>query len=70
MTAEVVLTTRINRLARANERHAPVVELPLFAGLSMPEIPGVLGVTPGTIQLDWRAASAVLHHVLVDGDVP
>jgi len=56
----------LTRLGAANERHARVVELRLFAGLSLPEIATVLGVTPRTIQLDWRAARAYLGHVLED----
>lgn len=56
----------LQRLAQANERHARVVELRLFAGLSCEEIAGVLGVTSRTIRLDWRAASAWLRHILED----
>ncbi len=62
----VDLDDALQRLAQANERHARVVELKLFAGLSLPEIADVLGVTARTIQLDWRAASAWLRHVLDD----
>lgn len=57
-------------LATANERHGRVVELKLFAGLSLPEIAAVLNVTPRTVQLDWRSARAYLSHVLdeaIDG---
>jgi RNA polymerase sigma factor (TIGR02999 family) len=54
----------LKRLSQANERHGRVVELRLFAGLSLPEIAGVLGVTPRTIQLDWRSARAYLGHIL------
>lgn len=64
----VDLDDALVRLAQANERYARVVELRLFAGLSLPEIAAVMQVTPRTIQLDWRAASAYLHHVFEDGD--
>lgn len=53
-------------LALANERHARVVELRLFAGLPLGEIAALLGVTTRTIQLDWRSASAYLRHALED----
>lgn len=53
-------------LAAANERHARVVELRLFAGLSLAEIAGVLGLTPRTIQMDWRSARAYLGYVLTN----
>jgi RNA polymerase sigma factor (TIGR02999 family) len=56
----------LQRLAQANERLARVVELKLFAGLSLDEMVAVLGVTPRTIQLDWRAARAFLRHILED----
>jgi RNA polymerase sigma factor (TIGR02999 family) len=54
----------LKRLGQANERHARVVELKLFAGLSLPEIAKMLNVTPRTIQLDWRSARAYLGHIL------
>jgi len=60
----VDLDDALRALAEVNERHARVVELRLFAGLSLPEIAGVLGVTPRTIQLDWRAARVLLEHML------
>ena len=54
----------LRRLGEANERHARVVELRLFAGLTVDEVASVLGVTPRTIKLDWRSARAWLRHVL------
>ncbi len=54
----------LHRLAQANERHARVVELRLFAGLTVDEVAAVLGVTPRTIKLDWRSARAWLRHAL------
>jgi RNA polymerase sigma factor (TIGR02999 family) len=56
----------LNRLGQANARHARVVELKLFAGLSLPEIAEMLDLTPRTVQLDWRAARAFLGHILED----
>ena len=60
----VDLDDALQQLAQANERHARVVELRLFAGLSLPEIAAVIGVTARTIQMDWRSARAYLGHVL------
>ena len=54
----------LQRLAEANERHARVVELRLFGGLTVDEIAQLLGVTPRTIKLDWRSARAWLRHAL------
>jgi RNA polymerase sigma factor (TIGR02999 family) len=62
----VAMDDALSHLARANERHARVVELRLFAGLSLGEIAALLGVTPRTIQMDWRSARAYLRHVLED----
>lgn len=54
----------LRELAEANERHAKVVELRWFAGLTIDEVAAVLGLTPRTIQLDWRAARAWLRQAL------
>lgn len=54
----------LERLAKSNERHARVVELRLFAGLTVDEVATLLGVTPRTIKLDWRSARAWLRHAL------
>jgi RNA polymerase sigma factor (TIGR02999 family) len=54
----------LRRLGEANERHARVVELRLFAGLTVDEVATVIGVTPRTIKLDWRSARAWLRHAL------
>jgi len=58
----------LERLAKANARHARVVELRLFAGLTVNEVAPLLGVTPRTIKLDWRAARAWLRHALEGPD--
>ncbi len=63
----VDLNDALERLAQANERHARVVELRLFAGLTVDEVAEVIGVTPRTIKLDWRSARAWLRHAL-EGD--
>ena len=61
----VDLSDALERLAEANERHAKVVELRLFAGLTVDEVANLLGVTSRTIKLDWRAARAWLQHALI-----
>ena len=57
------------RLERLNERHARVVELRFFAGMTEAETARSLGVSERTVQADWRAARAWLHHRL-SGDPP
>ncbi len=54
----------LQRLSQAYERHDRVVELRLFAGLTVDEVASLLGVTPRTIKLDWRSARAWLRHAL------
>jgi len=54
----------IDALAKLNERHAQLVELRFFGGLSVPEVAGVLGVSVSTIEKDWRFCSAWLKNAL------
>ncbi|RIK67454.1 MAG: RNA polymerase subunit sigma-70 [Planctomycetota bacterium] len=49
------------KLARLDARQARVVELRLFAGLSMEEICTVLGVSKRTVEGDWTCARAWLR---------
>jgi RNA polymerase sigma-70 factor, ECF subfamily len=54
----------ISALAKLHERHAKVVELRFFGGLSVPEVARVLGVSVSTIEKDWRFCSAWLKNAL------
>jgi len=47
-------------LERADARAAKVVELYFFAGLSMEQVAGVLGIVRRTVDRDWRYARAFL----------
>jgi len=60
----LALDEAINELATVHERSARVVELRYFGGLTIPEIAHCLGVSPGTVKLDWRFARAWLKHEL------
>lgn len=51
----------LEKLARLDSRQARVVELRLFAGLSMEEISTVLKVSKRTIEGDWTHAKAWLR---------
>lgn len=51
----------LERLATLDKRQARVVQLRLFAGLTMEEIAGVLGVSKRTIEGDWTHAKAWLR---------
>ena len=54
----------LHDLAKLNERHAKLVELRFFGGLSVPEVAGVLGVSVSTVEKDWRFCSAWLKNAL------
>ena len=51
-------------LAKVDERKARVVEMRVFAGLSVDESARLLGVSPETIGRDWRFARAWLQREL------
>jgi RNA polymerase sigma factor (TIGR02999 family) len=56
----LALDLALDDLARVNPRQAAMVESRYFAGLEVPEIATLLGVSEATIQRDWRAARAWL----------
>lgn len=58
----------LQTLAALDERQAKVVELRLFAGLSMEEISTVLGVSKRTVEGDWTHAKAWLRSRLSAND--
>ncbi len=59
----------LNNLAQMNDRHARIVELRYFAGLSIEETAEALEVSPATIKNDWRVARAWLSAQL-SADLP
>jgi RNA polymerase sigma-70 factor (ECF subfamily) len=61
------LEEALNRLAEQDERMARVVELRFFAGLTSKEVACVLGVSPRTVQQDWRVAKMWMSRELSDG---
>jgi len=56
----VDLDEALNRLAEHSPRHARVVELRYFAGLSVEQTAEVLAVSPRTVKSDWAMARAWL----------
>jgi len=51
----------LTRLAELDERHARVVELRFFGGLSLEEAAEMLQVSVSTVRRDFRIARAWLH---------
>jgi RNA polymerase sigma factor (TIGR02999 family) len=68
--AELVeLDEALKRLAGNSVRHARVVELRFFAGLSVAQTAEVLGVSPRTVKSDWAMARAWLFSELGSHDL-
>lgn len=57
----------IGRLQADHPRKAQVVVMRYFGGLGEDEIAAALGVTPRTVERDWRFARAYLHALLSEG---
>ena len=54
------LNQAMEKLAAIDERKHRVVELRFFAGLSVPEVADVMGLSVTTIESEWRGAKAWL----------
>ena len=62
----IALDRALDALAALDARHAKVVELRYFGGLSVPEIARTLDVSVATIERDWKKARAWLMVHLED----
>lgn len=58
------LDEALKKLERDDPRAAQLVTLHYFAGLPLPRIAEILGVTERTLSRDWRFARAFLHDIL------
>jgi RNA polymerase sigma factor (TIGR02999 family) len=56
----VLLHEALMKLARIDERKATIVEYRYFVGFTLEEIAEQLGVSPSTIEREWRLARAWL----------
>lgn len=67
-SAEVVAVHEaLEELAKFDARKGQIVELRFFGGLSIEETAEVLGVSPGTVSLDWSLAKAWLRRQISTG---
>lgn len=57
----LVLDDLLTRLAALDPRHARVVELRVFAGMTVAEVARVLSISLSTAEKDWRKARAWLR---------
>lgn len=63
----LALDEALSRLASLNARHARTVELRYFAGLTIDQAAQTLGISPKTVEKDWRLARAFLRRELSRG---
>jgi len=64
MENAVPINEALERLKRIDPRQSRLVELRYFAGLNAEETAEVMGVSPKTIQREWRSAKAWLYREL------
>jgi RNA polymerase sigma-70 factor, ECF subfamily len=60
----LALDEALTGLGDSHPRAARVVELRYFSGLSVDETADALGVSPATVDVDWRFARAWLSRAL------
>jgi RNA polymerase sigma factor (TIGR02999 family) len=64
----IALDDALTALAALDARQAQIVEMRYFVGLSADETAEVLGVSPVTVNRDWRAAKLwLLKELQADG---
>ncbi|HEX7049089.1 MAG TPA: ECF-type sigma factor [Longimicrobiales bacterium] len=64
----LALHEALERLERLDPRQCRIVECRFFAGLSIEETAGALGISPATVKRDWSLATAWLYRALADDD--
>jgi RNA polymerase sigma factor (TIGR02999 family) len=64
----VALDEALTTLESFNDRLARIVELRFFAGLSIEDTAGALGIPPHHVKRDWRKARAFLFQALQNSD--
>jgi RNA polymerase sigma factor (TIGR02999 family) len=52
----LALDDALDQLTRVDERQSQIVVMRFFAGLTVEEIAGVLGVSTATVMRDWKLA--------------
>jgi len=64
----IALDDALRDLAALDERKSQIIELRFFGGLSLEETAEVMKISPSTVQREWRAAKAWLHHTMTKTD--
>jgi RNA polymerase sigma factor (TIGR02999 family) len=64
----IALDRALTELSEMDPRKGRIVEMKFFGGLTTEEVASVLGVTPRTVEREWRAAKAWLHRAVGEGE--
>ena len=67
LDAVLALDECLIRLAAIDPRQARLVEMRFFAGLSVEEIAGILGISTATVKREWSSAKAWLNREMSGG---
>jgi RNA polymerase sigma-70 factor (ECF subfamily) len=62
--ALLAIDQALDQLAGRSPRQSQIAELKIFAGLEIPEIAEVIGVSEATVKRDWSEARKRLAHAL------
>jgi RNA polymerase sigma factor (TIGR02999 family) len=65
----VAVDDALTDLAECDSRKSKIVELRFFGGLNIEETAEVMGISPTTVQREWRSAKAWLYHAISQGAV-
>lgn len=57
----LLLDAALARLAEFDQRKANIVEYRYFGGFTIEEVAGILGISPTTVQSEWRLARSWLR---------
>ena len=64
----IALDDALRDLSALDARKSQIIELRFFGGLSLDETAEVMKISPSTVQREWRAAKAWLHHTMTKTD--
>lgn len=56
----IILNEALTKLEKLDERKAKIVEYRYFGGFTLEEVANVLGVSPSTVEREWRTARSWL----------
>ena len=63
----VAIDDALTDLAAHDPRKSQIVELRFFGGLNIKETAEVMGISPTTVQREWRSAKAWLYQAIREG---